>query len=59
MIAVRALDADQLVGRLAERGIVTSSRAGNVRISPHCYNTAEDIEQLLVALRTHRALLGH
>ncbi|HEX4251543.1 MAG TPA: aminotransferase class V-fold PLP-dependent enzyme [Pseudonocardia sp.] len=58
LIVVRATDAERLVALLAEDGIVTSSRAGHVRISPHCYNTAADLEQLLVALRTHRALLG-
>ncbi|MDX6584852.1 MAG: hypothetical protein QOI10_4036 [Solirubrobacterales bacterium] len=58
LVAVRATDAEQLVERLAADGIVTSSRAGHVRISPHCYNTAADIERLLVALRTSRALLG-
>lgn len=57
LVAVASTDAEGLVQRLAADGIVTSSRAGNVRISAHCYNTSADIERLLVALRAHRELL--
>jgi selenocysteine lyase/cysteine desulfurase len=31
---------------LEDRGIITSSRSGNVRISPHFYNNDDDIEHL-------------
>jgi selenocysteine lyase/cysteine desulfurase len=57
LIAVPSTDAEQLVGRLGEDGIVTSSRAGNMRVSTHCYNTDEDIDRLLVALGKHQDLL--
>ncbi len=57
LVAVRAADAERLVQRLADRRIVTSARDGNLRISPHCYNRAADIEQVLSALHANRDLL--
>ncbi|GAB4519572.1 MAG: aminotransferase class V-fold PLP-dependent enzyme [Parvularculaceae bacterium] len=57
MIAFRATDEAALVDRLAQVGIVTSSRDGNLRVSPHFYNSSEDIERLLAALRENRDLL--
>ena len=33
---------------------MTSCRDGNLRVSPHCYNTREDIEAVLAALGRHR-----
>ena len=47
-----------LVAALADEGLLTSSRDGNLRVSAHCYNTHEDIEQLLAGLARHRALLA-
>lgn len=41
---------ERLVRRLAELGITVALRPRGVRVSPHFYNTAEEIEQLLRAL---------
>lgn len=41
---------DEIVTKLKEDNIVISSRAGGLRISPHFYNTEEEIEKLLEKL---------
>jgi selenocysteine lyase/cysteine desulfurase len=57
LIAVAAADVHALVEALAAERIITSSRDANLRISPHCYNSAEDVTTLLDALSRHRSLL--
>ena len=47
-----------LVAALAAEGIVTSSRDDNLRISAHCYNTAEDVQAVLDVLAANRQLLA-
>ena len=36
-----------LVRELGERNVVVAARAGRLRIAPHFYNTAEEIERCL------------
>ncbi|MEM7801963.1 MAG: aminotransferase class V-fold PLP-dependent enzyme [Chloroflexota bacterium] len=57
LIAIRSNAVEQLVGKLGAKGIIVSSRDGNLRVSPHFYNSLEDIETLLNALSTHSHLL--
>jgi selenocysteine lyase/cysteine desulfurase len=57
LITLKSSDANQLVRRLASQGIITSSRDNNLRISPHFYNTVEDIEVVIAALKKNRDLL--
>ena len=58
LVAIASTDEHALVAALAADGIVTSSRAGNLRVSPHAYNSSEDIEAVLAALSRHRRLLA-
>jgi len=58
LVAIRSTDEHALVAALAGEQVLTSSRDGNLRVSAHCYNTHEDIDQLLSALARHRALLA-
>ena len=58
LLCVASTDAPALVEALGGDGIVTSSRAGNLRLSPHAYNSLEDVEQVLEALARHRKLLA-
>ena len=57
LIAIRSHRVDLLVKRLEQQGIITSSRDGNLRVSPHFYNSSEDVERLFAALDTQRDLL--
>ena len=43
-------DPDATVGRLREAGVIANVRGGSIRVSPHFYNTEEDIDCLLAAL---------
>ena len=58
LIAVASTDEHALVGALAAEDIVTSSRDGNLRVSPHCYNSVDDIRAVLEGLARHRHLLA-
>jgi selenocysteine lyase/cysteine desulfurase len=43
-------DLRQVVRRCREAGVVINQRGGRLRISPHCYNTIEEVERLMATL---------
>ncbi|MBN1515346.1 aminotransferase class V-fold PLP-dependent enzyme [Candidatus Sumerlaeota bacterium] len=49
-VSRQGVNADETVRRLQDGGIFISSRDGRLRISPHFYNTRQDIRRLLDAL---------
>lgn len=57
LITLRSHNVSQLVGRLEEDGIITSSRDNNLRISPHIYNNLADVSRLMDCLTRHKELL--
>lgn len=57
-VAIRASDENALVAALAERGVITSSRDGNVRAMFHAYNNEADVDALLAGVEAHRDLLA-
>ncbi|MCY4211064.1 MAG: aminotransferase class V-fold PLP-dependent enzyme [Gammaproteobacteria bacterium] len=57
MLAIRSTDMQRLVAALQARGISTSCRDGNVRVSAHFYNNSDDVEALFAALSDLRELL--
>ena len=58
MLAIRSTDAPKLVERLGERDIILTDRDGNIRVAPHFYNDASDVERLIAALEAESALLA-
>lgn len=57
LITLRSHKVDLLVKWLERDGIITSSRDNNLRISPHIYNTLEDVDCLMDCLTKYRDLL--
>jgi selenocysteine lyase/cysteine desulfurase len=49
-LTVPGADVRQLVRRCRDQGIVINQRAGRVRVSPHCYNSTEEIDRLVQVL---------
>jgi selenocysteine lyase/cysteine desulfurase len=58
LVCVRSNDSKALVEVLDREGIVTSERDGNLRVSAHCYNTEDDVDVVLAALRRQQGLLA-
>jgi selenocysteine lyase/cysteine desulfurase len=58
LLCIKSTDAERLVSELDAEGIDTSSRDGNLRVSPHAYNTPEDIKAVLWELGRKRHLLA-
>ena len=51
IVNVRVKNNIDVVKKLKKLRIITSSRFGGIRISPHFYNTTEDIDKLISGLR--------
>ena len=43
----------EIVTRLAEKGIIVSARTNGIRVSPHFYNTKEEIDKLVEECKTN------
>lgn len=50
IIMIRHPDPPAAVTKLAEQGIIVDHRPGHVRVSPHFYNTVEEIDHCIEAL---------
>jgi selenocysteine lyase/cysteine desulfurase len=58
LVCVRSTDVEKLVAALAAERILVSSRAGNVRVAIHLYNTIDDVDALLASLAAKTDLLA-
>lgn len=56
-VGIKAKDGAAAVAALAERGITSTERDNNVRTAWHFYNTPDDIEALVAALKDIRHLM--
>jgi len=57
LVVVQCTDAAAVVAKLADRGIVASSRGNGLRVSFHAYNNEADVDAVMEALEAEAALL--
>jgi selenocysteine lyase/cysteine desulfurase len=57
LVVLQSAALQQVIARLAEQNIIVSGRHDGLRISFHAYNTMDDVEQVLAALRQHADLM--
>ena len=50
IVSVAPRDPQRAFERLTSAGVICSLREGAIRLSPHCYNTSEEVERALAAL---------
>jgi selenocysteine lyase/cysteine desulfurase len=50
IVSLRVADADAAERALADQGVRCATRGGHIRLSPHVYNTDEDVDRALAAL---------
>ena len=58
LTVLKCKDAEALVAKLAAQGIVVSNRKDGLRVAFHVYNTSDDVEVMLEALKKNRDLLA-
>ena len=58
MLGVKSTDEHKLVDAMAAEKIIISCRDGNIRVSPHFYNNATDIDKCLAAFAKNKNLLA-
>ncbi len=58
LICVATTDDYAMVAALAEDGVLTSPRDNSVRLSLHCYNSAEDVDRMVAGLEKNSHLLA-
>ena len=51
LVVLQSSDVEKVIGRLAEQNIVASGRLDGLRISFHVYNTFDDVERVLAAMK--------
>jgi len=55
IVMVQHADPPRAVAHLAKAGIIVDHRPGHVRVSPHFYNTGEEIRFFIETLKAYRA----